>query len=70
MHNLINECPICKSKQLVNIGGKNTVYGLVELNTDGTKSENPNFLPVVVSICRDCGHVEFRHFPITKPNKD
>ncbi len=59
----IKNCPHCNSNDIGVLGNENTCYGLVCIKTDNdqvTPNLN-NFIPVVATVCRNCGHVELIH---------
>lgn len=65
----VNECPICKSRSLVQIGNDKVGYGLVRLDLDTKTVEDDSkkeYLPFNVYICQDCGHVELKNVPLNK----
>lgn len=69
MNNNVNECPICKSHSLTQIGNEKIGYGLVKLDMVNKKvieNPDPEFLPFVVYICNDCKHIELRNIPLDK----
>lgn len=59
----IKNCPHCNSNDIAVLGNKNECYGLVNIKSDnGEITANFNkFLPVISTVCRNCGHVELIH---------
>jgi len=58
--NKITECPICKSKNIVELTNETKAYGLVKV-TPPANVILDNFIPVKVFCCKDCGHIELKH---------
>lgn len=56
-------CSHCNSKDIVALGNEQQIYGLVSLkiHDDETTADLNSFLPVIATVCRDCGTIELIH---------
>lgn len=61
----IQECPICKSNDVVQLNDSNTLYGLVKLEQPATVNFN-ELIPVHVFCCKKCGYVALVHADASK----
>lgn len=60
----IKNCSHCNSNDVTTLGNENQIYGLVviEPNNNGEMCPNINhFLPVIATVCKNCGHVDLVH---------
>lgn len=58
--NIQLECPICKSKNVVELTDETKAYGLVKI-TPPANVILDNFIPVKVFCCKNCGHIDLKH---------
>ena len=60
----IKGCSHCGNDKIVVLGNENNIYGLVSLESsnNGNTTINVNkVLPVIATVCQDCGHVDLIH---------
>lgn len=59
----VKKCLHCNSDNVVVLGDENRVYGLVSIEANGTEPtvDLNNMLPVIATVCKNCGKVELIH---------
>lgn len=60
----VKNCSHCNSNDVAVLGDENQVYGLVVIKSNNDNEMIPNlnnYLPVIATVCRNCGHVDLIH---------
>ena len=60
----ITKCSHCNSDDITTMGSENSIYGLVNVVIDETGKTTVNLnqlMPVVATVCRNCGHIDLIH---------